>query len=216
MNFSEYMPVNHEGKYWTGDIPLFIANLAYYRYKPRLVQGRIHLSEERYSEGHQEIIPLIQAAGLRHYIHLQPYVLEPEMTLTVGLYPKSKRYADQKEAIGEVLSTRVKGWHPRPLGNAQAWYYPADETILLWECFLDRQARENQPLTKDRHMPKLWNAFEHWLGQQFPKATRLVTPFNDPIAKSIEEYQSFLRSLGYTPVSKGAFGKELTSKMEKS
>ena len=56
-------------------------------------------------------------------------------------------------------------------------------------------------------MPKLWSSFEKWLMKQFPEATRMVTPFNDPIAKTIEEYQAFLRSLGYEPVAKAAFGK---------
>ncbi len=47
------------------------------------------------------------------------------------------------------------------------------------------------------------------LVKQFPQAIRLVTPFNDPIAHSIEEYQTFLRALGYKPVAKAAFGKPL-------
>jgi hypothetical protein len=37
----------------------------------------------------------------------------------------------------------------------------------------------------------------------------LATPFNDRIAESIEEYQSFLKSLGYAPFAEAAFGKKL-------
>ena len=59
-------------------------------------------------------------------------------------------------------------------------------------------------------MPKLWTAFEHWLIKQFPEATRFVTRFNDPIAETIEEYQTFLRTLGYDPVAQAAFGKKIT------
>jgi hypothetical protein len=33
--------------------------------------------------------------------------------------------------------------------------------------------------------------FEHWLVKQFPQATTLTMPFNDPIAETIEAYQSF-------------------------
>ena len=54
-------------------------------------------------------------------------------------------------------------------------------------------------------MQNLWKAFEQWLGEQFPEATRIVTPFHDPIA----EYQTFLSSLGYAPVAKAAFGKKI-------
>ncbi len=64
-------------------------------------------------------------------------------------------------------------------------------------------------LTEDLYMQTLWSSFEHWLAKQFPEATRIVTPFNDPIANSIEEYQTFLRSLGYEPVAKAAFGKTI-------
>jgi hypothetical protein len=40
-------------------------------------------------------------------------------------------------------------------------------------------------------MQNLWRAFEQWLVQQFPQAKTLATPFNDPIAESIEEYPDF-------------------------
>jgi hypothetical protein len=46
-------------------------------------------------------------------------------------------------------------------------------------------------------------------GYNLTKAEALVTPFNDPIAESIEEYQSFLKTLGYSPLSKAAYGKNI-------
>jgi len=49
--------------------------------------------------------------------------------------------------------------------------------------------------------------FRDGIVKQFPQAERIVTPFNDSIAKCIEEYQNFLRSLGYAPVAEAAFGK---------
>jgi hypothetical protein len=47
-----------------------------------------------------------------------------------------------------------------------------------------------------------------WL-RNFPKAQTLATPFNDPIAESIEEYQSFLKSLDYSLLAQGAFEKKI-------
>jgi len=215
MNFATYIPVTHNDDYWTHDIPLFVGKFPYYRNKPRMVQGRIHLSEERYSAGYNEIILLSEKAGVRQYVSMHPYVLEPEVFITFGLYPKPKHYADQDEAIGETLSTpQVRGMIQYKLGNAQAWYYPEDQVIVLWECFLDAPMRNVKSLTDDLHMPKLWQAFEQWLIKHFPEATRIVTPFNDPIANSIEEYQTFLRSLGYEPVAQAAFGKEITCKTD--
>ena len=209
MNLAEYIPVTHDD-YWKADIPLFVVTIPSYYNKPRMVQGKIHLSEERYSWGYKEIIPLSEKAGVRRYVNMHPYILEPEAFITIGLYPKPKQYADQDEAIGETISTpQVKGMRQHQVGNAQAWYYPQDRVIVLWECFLDSQVRNRQSLTEDRHMPKLWKAFEQWLSQQFSEATRIVTPFNDPLAKTIEEYQTFLRSLGYAPVAQAAYGKEI-------
>jgi hypothetical protein len=94
------------------------------------------------------------------------------------------------------------------VGNAQAWYYPSDKTIVLWECFFDDRFQKH-PLPEDENMQKLWKGFEHFLLRKFPKAETLATPFNDPIAQSIYEYQAFLKLLGYSPFAKAAFGKKV-------
>jgi hypothetical protein len=52
-------------------------------------------------------------------------------------------------------------------------------------------------------------SFEHYLLKQFPQASTLAIPFHDPIAESIGEYQAFLKSLGYSPFTKAAFGKKV-------
>jgi hypothetical protein len=124
-------------------------------------------------------------------------------------YKKPKQYADLGEAIGETLGgPKQEGVRDVQIGNAQAWYYHQDKIIEIWECFLDSMFRTH-PLVRDSHMQKLWQGLEQWLVKQFPQATRIVTPFNDPIAHSIEEYQEFLRSFGYESVAKAAFGKRL-------
>ena len=139
---------------------------------------------------------------------MQPYVLEPKLTLTVGIYNQPKKYHDQESPIGEVIGSRHEGFREAQVGNAQAWYYHTDKTIILWECFFNDRFRKD-PLTTDKNMQKLWHSFEHWLIKQFPQASTLATHFNDPIAQSIEEYQSFLKSLGYSPLAQAAFGKKL-------
>ncbi len=215
MNLATYTPIAHDDDYWTHDTPLFIGTFRYSRNNPRMVQGRVHVSEEHFSNSSvNEIIPLSTKKGTRQYINMQPYILEPEVFMTVGMYPKPKQYADQDEAIGEVISTQVKGMRQHQIGNAQAWYYPQDKLIVLWECYLYKDMR-NKPLSEDEHMQNLWHGFEQWLYKQFPEATRIATPFNDPIAKSIEEYQTFLRSLGYEPIAQAAFGKKITRETDK-
>jgi hypothetical protein len=58
-------------------------------------------------------------------------------------------------------------------------------------------------------MQHLWRAFEHWLIKKFPAVSTLATPFNDPIADSIDEYQAFLKTLGYSLIAEAAFGKRV-------
>ena len=139
---------------------------------------------------------------------MHPYVREPKLTLTVGLYTKPKHYADQDSPIGEVIGSNQEGFREAQVGHAQAWYYHADKTIVLWECFFDDRFRKH-PLPEDANMQKLWQSFERYLLQKFPKAQTLATPFHDPIAESIEEYQAFLKSLGYSPLAEAAFGKKI-------
>jgi hypothetical protein len=139
---------------------------------------------------------------------MQPYVLEPKLTFTVGVYNQPKKYHDQESSIGEVIGSHHEGFKEVQVGNAQAWYYHEDKTLVLWECFFDSRFRKH-PLPKDTNMQNLWKSFEHWLIKQFPKASTLATPFNDPIAESIEEYQAFLKSLGYSLIAQATFGKKL-------
>jgi hypothetical protein len=147
--------------------------------------------------------------GNRSYVMMQPYVVEPKLTLTIGLYNKPKHYADQDSPIGETIGApQVQGFREAQVGNAQAWYYPTDKMIVLWECFFDSRFHKH-PFATDTNMQQLWQSFESYLLQKFPKAETLVTPFNDPIAESIEEYQAFLKTLGYSPLAKAAYGKKV-------
>jgi hypothetical protein len=199
--------------FWTHDIALFDGAFSYYRHTPRPVRGKIHTSDERYelhnSEAERDIRPIPTRKGARSYVMLHPYLFEPILTLTVGLYKQPKAYADMGEAIGETVGRpKQEGVREVQIGSSQAWYYHQDNILDIWECFLDAPFRTH-PFVDDPHMRKLWQGVETWLSKQFPEATRIVTPFNDPIAHSIEEYQTFLRSLGYEPIAKAAFGKKL-------
>ena len=62
-------------------------------------------------------------------------MFEPDIVLTVGLYKEPKKYADKQEAIGETIASRSEGLKEIQIGNAQAWYYPDDKMIVIWECY---------------------------------------------------------------------------------
>src|SRR5205823_998319 len=125
-------------------------------------------------------------------VMLHPYMLEPILTFSIGLYNRPKQYADQDPAIGETVGgPKQEGVRDIQIGSAQAWYYHKDRILEIWECFLCEDFRTH-PFVDDPHMQKLWQGFEAWLIQQLPQATQIITPCNDPIAKTIGEYQAFL------------------------
>jgi hypothetical protein len=195
--------------YWTERLQLFTAQFPAYYTKPQKVWSRFHVSDEKFSASKHEIIPITEKAGKRTYVMMQPYVLEPILTISVGLFKNPKQYADQDSAVGKTIGQpKQEGFREAQVGSAQAWYYHLDKTIVLWECFFDGRFRRH-PFAEDTNMRQLWQGFEHWLCKQFPQARTLATPFNDPIAESIDEYQTFLKSLGYSPIAKAAFGKKL-------
>jgi hypothetical protein len=198
-----------EDDFWTERLPFFAAQLpAYYR-KPQQIHGRFHTSDEEYSPSRHEIIPLSERRGQRTYVLMQPYVLQPKLTFTVGVYNRPKQYADQESPIGKVIGApQAQGFREVEVGNAQAWYYPAEKTIVLWECFFYDDFRKH-PMATDTNMLNLWKGFERWLLRQFPNTETLATTTHDPIAETIEEYQTFLKSLGYSPLFKTAFGKKV-------
>jgi hypothetical protein len=199
-------------EYWTEHRQLFTAQFPSYYTKPQTVLGRFHTGEEDYFGAASEIMPLKHKKGRCTYVMMQPYVLEPILTLTVGLYQTPKHYADQDTAIGKTIGQpKQERFREVQVGNAQAWYYPGDKMIVLWECFLDDSFRKH-PLAEDPNMQNLWKGFEHWLVKQFPEATTIATPFHDPIAETIGEYQAFLKELGFSPLANAAFGKQIQAK----
>ena len=191
--------------YWGYDVSLFTGTFRYFGKESVLVRGKAHTEQEQYRKGdvNLEITPISITQGERTYLHLKPFVLIPDIVLTIGLYPQ----ATPSGAIGEVVGAQEKRHKEVEIGNCQAWAYP-DNTLVLWEAFLHEFVRD-APLPVDANMRALWELLERFLVQQFPQATRIVTTSHDPIFDT-GEYQTFLRSLGYERVAKAAFGKALT------
>jgi hypothetical protein len=192
-------------QYYTLDTSLFDGQFRYFGKDPVQVRGKVHQSEEQYHlhKAETEIEPITMLRGTRHYIHCKPFVLVPDIRLTIGLYPQQS----ETGAIGEVLEAHQQKHKEVEIGQAQAWYYPTDKVLVLWECFLFEFARD-KPLLEDVNMKSLWEGFTRFLLQQFPEAARITTPHHDPIFDT-EEYHQFLSSLGYGPVAKAAWGKSI-------
>jgi hypothetical protein len=155
--------------YWSEDVLLGEVALPD---GPTLVRLRLHQSEEPYhGRNIAELVPLSQPTGTRTYVHAQPYVLVPEITLSVGLSPTPQ----ETGVIGEVVDSTWKGMRHVEIGQAQAWYYPVDRLLVLWECYLLDRWRLDDPL-HDPALAALWEGFEGQLLARFPATERIATP----------------------------------------
>ena len=166
-----------------------------------MVRLKLHQSEERIRD-HEELLPLEHKSGPRLYVHAKPYVLEPAITLTVGLCPTST----ETGAVGEVVGSEWEGMRHREVGQAQAWYYPLDRLLMLWECYLFDSYRQTDPV-HDPALHAVWQGFEAELLRRFPEAERMATPAWEDIYER-PAWQTFLAQQGFQPATPGVFLKE--------
>lgn len=127
-------------------------------------------------------------------------MLEPEVTLTLDLSPTRR----QDGAIGTVADSTWEGMRHREVGQAQAWYYPADRVLVIWECFLLGPYREPEP-ARDMSLITLWTGFERALLGRLPEAERIVTTWEDIYPR--ERWAEFLAAQGYTAEGGAVFAK---------
>lgn len=78
-------------------------------------------------------------------------------------------------AVLEVVDATWTGFQHRRLGTAQAWAYPADRLLVVWECVLDDWVRRDSSLM-DPVLTTVWTGFERVLTRWFPQAERIATP----------------------------------------
>lgn len=157
--------------YWTEDVGLFAGTFRQTHGEPRIVRAWVPRGAEAYwlDAVDREIVSVAALVGTRTSIHLQSSLIMPDIRLTVAF-----RAGPQLDgAIGEVVDGEERDGRRPPIGTMQAWYYPVDGTVLIWEAFLASFARDT-PIGKDANMRRLWLRVEDSLITRFPVATRLV------------------------------------------
>ncbi len=170
---------------------------------------KAHVSEERYSKSEgEELAPLATKRGTRIYVMARPYILEPDYRLTVGVYPQPTEQG--LGGLGEVAASDWVGMRPRQIGQAQAWLYPQDRTLIIWEAYLPDFCRADDPRA-DENLHALWDGFESFLLQHLAHPIeRIITPSWEPISEEAhEQWQEFLTQRGYAAVGNRAFVKRL-------
>jgi hypothetical protein len=188
--------------YWTHNLVIGEGDVQ----KPKsLLRLHMHRSEERaYHDDHEPLFPIaIKRGETRTYFHAKPYILLPHMTLTIGL---TKPKVDSNE-IGRVIGSDVKYLQEREIGNAQAWYYPRDKALVLWECYLFAPYRKDDPL-QDPLLTTVWQGFEKTLLKELPDTATIYTTYETVYDRPV--FKTFLAKQGYRPIETVAFVKEVT------
>jgi hypothetical protein len=163
---------------------------------------KVHESEERFSHGHAELVPLSGRRGTRTYFHGKPYRLEPDYQLTVALNPAPPATGQ----IGVVERSSWEGLRHRELGQAQGWYYSADRTLVLWECYLEAHFRAAPPYEDPLHL-MVWQTWERFLLHRSPGVARVVTTWEDIYDR--DTWRVFLEGQGYEQIASVAFSKPI-------
>jgi hypothetical protein len=185
--------------YWTRNLVIGEGDI---QGNKSLIRLHLHRSEERAYHS-KSLFPITTKRGdTRTYFHAKPYILLPQMTLTIGL---TKPKVDSDE-IGRVIGSDVTKLQEREIGNAQAWYYPADKALVLWECYLFEPYRKADPL-KDPLLATIWQGFEKTLLKELPDTAKIFTTYEPIYDRPV--YVTFLAKHGYRPVEKVAFVKEV-------
>ncbi|MBI1971695.1 MAG: hypothetical protein HYS53_00175 [Candidatus Aenigmarchaeota archaeon] len=150
------------------------------------IRIKLHVKEEDYFHYRSGLTPIKEGPAKRHYVVGKPYVLLLETSRTAKF--------NRRTGLPEIVETPWEGMLEAELGNAQAWYYPADRKLILWECLL------NDRLSKVGMLPHprfglTWKAFEDHLTTRFsPK--EIYTPGWEPMFKK-DVWKQFLRGMGY-------------------
>jgi hypothetical protein len=160
-----------------------------------------HESRERYGRNHRDLGLTLREPGERDYIHVKACFYSPRIIVTLALTPPMQ--SELGEEIGEVTGSRQEGRNRHDIANCQAWYYPTEKTLMLWEVDLFSSASEEEDPTKDFLLSSLWVLFEKQLLERFPDCERILTPHHEPRYERAL-FQAFLCERGYTPGPEGS------------
>lgn len=119
------------------------------------VHIRSHEACERYGGRGGETVFALSTPGERTYLQSRLYFHAP---------PESSR--EQR------------------LADGQAWYYPAEAAIVLWELVpASPWWQPDEDPREDFLLRTLWRAYEQFLVERFPTATRLLTTWEDQFGR---------------------------------
>jgi hypothetical protein len=187
---------------------------------------QIHTEREEYlrAEDADLGLRLSRQRGERIYVHAKFLILRPRIIVSFAPTDEPNKVFDNSscesdllkggQVIGKVVESHLDDMERQIIGSAQAWYYPVDRSLLLWECdiFSDFYGAPSDDPMKDDPLKIVWKALEQFLIGEFPDTQTITTPAWEPKYET-ERWQEFLRAEGYQemPDNPRAFVKRSSS-----
>jgi hypothetical protein len=151
--------------------------LVYYGRAHRPLHAHSHHDRERFGvRGSAELFAVSVGDGTRDYLHTQ--LLIP----------------------GNEIAREVR------LADGQAWHYPADRTLVLWELLLEQATGVGDPRESFLYRT-LWTRYEQYLTRRFAGVQVLLTTWEDQFPRL--QWEGFVSALGYHRTQPGVFRKEV-------
>jgi len=200
-----YQQDRMQDSYWETDLSLGEGVCYRYRNKPRPLRLLLHIARLEPYCYWQEIVPITQPEGERIWVHASPYIILPQLPL--GLAAKlswSFKLGFWGSLIRWLTKADWPGMNYRNIGKCQAWYYPQDRLLMLWDCYL---YAGKDPRT-DHTLCALWHGFERFLLKSFPATERMATRAWES-SYDRKDWQAFLTQQGYQPFNPQAFVKKV-------
>src|SRR5262249_59066225 len=90
------------------------------------------------------------------------------------------------------------------VADAQAWYYPADHTAVIWELLLQPPFMSDEP-HESLLLRSLWTRYEAFLADRFPDVQQYMTTWEDEYERA--GWAGFLSAVGYHKTAPATFVK---------
>jgi hypothetical protein len=119
------------------------------------------------------------------------------------LYTLSEREG-RRTYVQSRFFTTPPGGRPLRLADAQAWYYPADHTAVIWELLVAPQFATPEP-SESLLYRSLWTYYERYLADRFSDLEQFMTTWEDEYQR--DHWQTLLIGLGYRKTAPTTFVK---------
>lgn len=141
-------------------------------------------------------------ARVRSHFAVETYQGRGSETLFALREPRGQRtYVQSRLYLEAPPGSRREEW----LADGQAWFYPTERALVLWELLLDLRVAGPSDPRENLLLRTLWLRFEHFLRGRFPGADHCLTTWEDTYARA--EWARFLRTIGYRQTAPAVFAK---------